>query len=131
LGIFANLGTRAFAGPDPIIDIWTLHWVATHLLKDPARLFEGNIFFPARNTVLFSDPLLLRVEATAGMEREVQDIVVHSLSLQRLETDWQRLETDAAEAGQTRCAPTGQGAEPPADALAARAAWSTACTGFT
>jgi hypothetical protein len=57
-GIFTDLGTRAFAGPDPIIDIWTLHWVATHLLSDPARIFDGNIFFPARDTVLFSDPLL-------------------------------------------------------------------------
>jgi hypothetical protein len=57
-GLLSRLATRAFAGPDPIIDIWTLHWVATHLVKDPARLFEGNIFFPARDTVLFSDPLL-------------------------------------------------------------------------
>ena len=57
-GLVSNLGSRAFAGPDPVIDIWTLHWVATHLLKDPARLFEGNIFFPAHDTVLFSDPLI-------------------------------------------------------------------------
>jgi len=57
-GVVSNLGRQAFAGPDPIIDIWTLHWVATHLLKDPPRLFEGNIFFPARDTVLFSDPLV-------------------------------------------------------------------------
>src|SRR4029079_4609415 len=57
-GVVSNLGRQAFAGPDPIIDIWTLHWVATHLLKDPARLFEGNIFFPARDTVLVSDPLV-------------------------------------------------------------------------
>jgi hypothetical protein len=57
-GLGSNLATRAFAGPDPVIDIWTLHWVAVHLLKDPARLFDGNIFFPAHDTVLFSDPLL-------------------------------------------------------------------------
>jgi len=37
-GLYANLGARTFAGPDPVIDIWTLHWVAGHLLKDPARL---------------------------------------------------------------------------------------------
>jgi len=57
-GLFSSLGSRAFAGPDPVIDIWTLHWVATHLLRDPARVFEGNIFFPAHDTVLFSDPLV-------------------------------------------------------------------------
>ena len=57
-GIFANLGSQAFAGPDPIIDIWTLHWVATHLLADPVRLFDGNVFFPVHDAVLFSDPLL-------------------------------------------------------------------------
>lgn len=57
-GLGSSLATRAFAGPDPVIDIWTLHWVAVHLLKDPARLFDGNIFFPAHDTVLFSDPLL-------------------------------------------------------------------------
>ena len=57
-GLYSNLGARTFAGPDPVIDIWTLHWVASHLLKDPAHLFDGNIFFPAHDTVLFSDPLL-------------------------------------------------------------------------
>jgi hypothetical protein len=57
-GLRSNLGTRTFAGPDPVIDIWTVHWVASHLLTDPAHLFDGNIFFPAHDTVLFSDPLL-------------------------------------------------------------------------
>jgi hypothetical protein len=57
-GLRSNLATEAFAGPDPVIDIWTLHWVSAHLLKDPAHLFDGNIFFPAHDTVLFSDPLI-------------------------------------------------------------------------
>jgi len=57
-GLFFRLGTRTFAGPDPVIDIWTLGWVSRHLLGGPSRLFDGNIFFPAHDTVLFSDPLL-------------------------------------------------------------------------
>jgi hypothetical protein len=57
-GLCSNLGARTFAGPDPVIDIWTVHWVASHLLTGTARLFDGNIFFPAHDTVLFSDPLL-------------------------------------------------------------------------
>lgn len=39
---------------DAFVDIWTIHWLATHLL-DPTQVFQGNIFHPARHAVLHSD----------------------------------------------------------------------------
>jgi hypothetical protein len=39
---------------DAFVDIWTIHWLVTHLL-DPAQVFQGNIFHPARHAVLHSD----------------------------------------------------------------------------
>jgi hypothetical protein len=45
---------QTLAGPDPLIDLWTVHWLASHALE-PGALFEGNVFHPARRAVLFSD----------------------------------------------------------------------------
>jgi len=35
---------------------WALSWVAHALATDPRSLFAGNIFFPSRSSLLFSDP---------------------------------------------------------------------------
>jgi hypothetical protein len=56
-GLTADLGRSVFAGPDPLKDVWVLAWVARHL-GDPARVFEGNNFFPSHDAILFNDPLL-------------------------------------------------------------------------
>ena len=37
-----------------LVDLWTVHWLAAHFF-DPAQVFQGNIFFPARHAVLHSD----------------------------------------------------------------------------
>jgi hypothetical protein len=44
---------------DAALNAWALAWVADHLLRDPARVFEGNIFHPEPHTVAFSEPLLV------------------------------------------------------------------------
>jgi hypothetical protein len=50
----ADLGGSMLAGPDPLIDMWTVHWLSGHVLT-PGELFGGNIFHPARHAVLYSD----------------------------------------------------------------------------
>jgi hypothetical protein len=39
---------------DVLVDLWTVHWLATHFF-DPAQIFQGNMFHPARHAVLHSD----------------------------------------------------------------------------
>ena len=56
-GLWRDLGTHVFAGPDPLKDVWVLDWVARHLHR-PALVFEGNNFFPSHDAVLFNDPML-------------------------------------------------------------------------
>jgi hypothetical protein len=56
----AHLGTYVASHHDPLFSIWRLAWVAHALGTEPARLFDGNIFYPARNTLTFSDAMLLQ-----------------------------------------------------------------------
>lgn len=44
---------------DPLLNAWTLSWVAHQLVRDPARLFDANIFYPERWTLAYSETLLL------------------------------------------------------------------------
>jgi hypothetical protein len=49
-----DLRGQTLAGPDPLIDLWTVHWLSGHVLH-PAQLFEGNIFDPAPHAAVYSD----------------------------------------------------------------------------
>jgi hypothetical protein len=44
---------------DPLFSMWRLGWIAHQLPRDPLHLFDANIFYPARHTLAYSDPLLL------------------------------------------------------------------------
>jgi hypothetical protein len=51
-------GSRALdLGPDTRLFFWTMGW-DLHALRTPARLFDANIFFPARGTLAYSENLL-------------------------------------------------------------------------
>lgn len=56
-GITSGLGDRLFVGPDPMQDVWVLHWTTSHLHR-PQELFEANNYFPSRYALLYCDPLL-------------------------------------------------------------------------
>lgn len=49
-----DLGGRSLPGPDPLIDLWTVHWLSGHALE-PSRLYEGNIFHPLTHAAVYSD----------------------------------------------------------------------------
>jgi hypothetical protein len=43
---------------DPLFSMWRLGWVAHQLPRDPSRLFDANIYFPAARTLAYSDAML-------------------------------------------------------------------------
>ena len=51
-------GTAGLHG-DALFSVWRLAWIAHQLPRDPAALFDANIFWPVRNTLAFSDAILL------------------------------------------------------------------------
>ncbi|MCA1652374.1 MAG: hypothetical protein LC753_19630 [Acidobacteria bacterium] len=44
---------------DTQLNEWILAWVPHQLARDPAHLFDANIFYPARDTLAFSEPLIV------------------------------------------------------------------------
>ena len=44
---------------DAYFSVWRLAWVAHQLPRDPAHLFDANIFHPTPGTLAFSDAMLL------------------------------------------------------------------------
>src|SRR6185436_13819925 len=44
---------------DTQLNEWILAWVAHQLPRAPLHLFEANIFYPAHDTLAFSEPLIV------------------------------------------------------------------------
>jgi hypothetical protein len=44
---------------DPLMVTWVLGWVAHQLPRAPAHIFDANIFYPERNTLAYSEVLLV------------------------------------------------------------------------
>lgn len=42
---------------DTVLHEWTIAWVAHQVVRDPLHLFDGNIFYPERDTLAYSDHL--------------------------------------------------------------------------
>ncbi len=65
---------------DSYFNVWRLAWVAHQLGRDPAALFDSNVFHPLRNTLAYSDAMLgLGVLATPAIRLGVHPVVVHNL----------------------------------------------------
>jgi hypothetical protein len=45
---------------DTLLNQWTMAWVAHQALHDPAALFQANIFYPERDTLAYSEPLIVQ-----------------------------------------------------------------------
>jgi hypothetical protein len=44
---------------DPLLSTWRLSWFAHQVIRDPLHLFDGNIFYPERFTLAYSDAMLV------------------------------------------------------------------------
>jgi hypothetical protein len=67
---------------DAELNAWILAWVAHQLPRDPAHLFDANIFYPARDSLAFSEPLI--VPALIGAPAAwagASPVLVHNLVL--------------------------------------------------
>ena len=47
------------ANADAELNEWIMAWVAHTLPRDPLHLFEANIFYPAHDSLAFSEPLIV------------------------------------------------------------------------
>jgi len=52
---------------DPYFSVWRLGHIAHALTRWPIALFDGNIFYPAKNTLAYSDAMLLEGLVAAPM----------------------------------------------------------------
>jgi len=43
---------------DAYFNLWRLGWIAHQLVADPRHLFDGNIFYPEKHTLAYSDAVL-------------------------------------------------------------------------
>lgn len=66
---------------DPALNLWTLGWDLRSITRHPAwlftgRIFDANIFFPARHTLAFSDHLLPQAIALWPVYAATGDLVL-------------------------------------------------------
>jgi hypothetical protein len=65
---------------DPLLITWILAWVAHQLPRAPAHLFDANIFYPERNTLAYSETLVVPGAVAAPLHwLGVSPIVVYNL----------------------------------------------------
>jgi hypothetical protein len=56
----ASLGTQVYDADDPLLSIWRVAWIAHILPHNPLELFNGNIFYPEKRTLAYTDAVLLQ-----------------------------------------------------------------------
>lgn len=76
-----NLTRLTLASGDPLVDLWTVHWLWAHFF-DPAQVFHGNTFHPAPHAVLYSDLSLGTVVLLLPLRPFVREpLLVYNLAL--------------------------------------------------
>ena len=55
----ARIGTAVNDFGDPLLNSWTLAWVAHAIPAHPTALFDANIFHPETNTLAYSESLIV------------------------------------------------------------------------
>jgi hypothetical protein len=65
---------------DPLLVTWVLAWVAHQLPRAPAHLFDANMFYPERNTLAYSETMLVPGIASAPLHwLGVHPILIYNL----------------------------------------------------
>jgi len=76
-----RFSTHAADHYDVYFNMWRLGWVA-HAFSSPARLFDGNLFYPHSRVLTFSDAIPLEaLAATPLLWAGVPPVLVHNLVL--------------------------------------------------
>ena len=67
---------------DAMFSVWRLAWIAHQLRTDPRHLFDGNIFYPERATLAYSDAMLLPGTILAPLNwAGIDPLVVYNVAL--------------------------------------------------
>ena len=78
----AYLTTHAERDQDVFFNMWRFGWVAHALSAAPARILDGNVFYPESRTLTLSDAMLVQgVIATPLLWSGVPPVLVHNLML--------------------------------------------------
>jgi hypothetical protein len=76
------LKTHALQHQDVFFNLWRLRWIAHALVSAPADLFNGNVFYPERGVLAYSDAMLVQgVLAAPLFWAGVPPVLVHNLTL--------------------------------------------------
>jgi hypothetical protein len=62
----ADGSAEAMSDADLYLNVWILAWIAHAALHAPRHLFDGNIYYPARNTIVGSENMLAHLPVTAA-----------------------------------------------------------------
>src|SRR5215211_2395986 len=62
-----HLGTQVYNADDPLLSIWRVSWIAHILPLNPLDVFNGNIFYPEKRTLAYTDAVLLQGFAGAPL----------------------------------------------------------------
>src|SRR4029453_17286967 len=77
-----GLSTAVPYHSDPYFSMWRLGWGAHQLLRDPRHLFEANIFYPAHDTLGYSDAMLLPAVLLAPLTwAGINPVTVYNVTL--------------------------------------------------
>ena len=52
---------------DTLLNEWTIAWVAHQAPRDPAHLFDGNIFYPEHDTLAYSEAMIVQSALAAPL----------------------------------------------------------------
>jgi hypothetical protein len=69
---------------DAELNEWIMAWVAHQLPRDPAHLFEANIFYPSHDALAFSEPLIVPAvmgAPLAWLNTGASPVFIHNLIL--------------------------------------------------
>ncbi|MEY4949238.1 MAG: hypothetical protein RL698_1449 [Pseudomonadota bacterium] len=61
--------TASMDNADRNLNAWILAWTARAATRDPRSLFDGNVYFPARNVLAGSETMLAQLPVTAPVSR--------------------------------------------------------------
>ncbi|MEN3337137.1 MAG: hypothetical protein V7647_813 [Acidobacteriota bacterium] len=77
-----NLGTEASDHQDVYFNMWRFEWIAHAIATAPGRVLDGNIFYPERRTLTFSDAMPVESAMAAPLLwAGVRPVLVHNLML--------------------------------------------------
>ena len=78
----AHIGTKAVDHQDVFFNMWRMEWFAHALVTSPGRLLNGNIFYPERRALTFSDAMPVEsLVAAPLLWSGVPPVLVHNLVL--------------------------------------------------